>query len=301
MNNPVNFYADSLINNFQTQPFTVKGTANRNADYWRRILFNKLFSVFEFELPKEWKLNFFRALLFEWGSIAVIYTDKYGWICQPYSVTKLDLYYNPKVIEVYNQFITPPKKGVIGINAEIIHLFDDFRGMYDIVNNYATQFAEIDRNIKVSLLNSMVAWLISCKDKKQAEEMKKLYSDISKGNPAVYYNKERLDDVSFQLLLGNVKNTYIVNDLLTSKRTLMNEYLTTIGIRNANYEKKERLNSQEVNENNDESKSIVSVIYDNLKDCFERVNNISGLDLKVRLRYDYKRGDENVDNVNGNV
>ena len=133
MNNFIDFNNQELMGYFNRQPSSVKGQVNSTTLYYKRVLYNLLYSVFEWNLPKEWKENYFRYWLYRFGSIGVVYTNEYGWVCQPYSIVKLDLYYQPKVIQIYNQFITKPKVGVIGENAEIIKAFDDFYGFDDII------------------------------------------------------------------------------------------------------------------------------------------------------------------------
>lgn len=70
---------------------------------------------------------------------------------------------------------------------------------------------------------------------------------------------------------------------MQSKRTIINEFLTKIGIANANYDKRERLNSDEVNQNNEETKAMISVIFDNLKESISEINAISALGITVEL------------------
>ena len=237
-------------------------------------------------------MDFFRFWLFRYGSIAVIYTNEFGWVAQPYSVDELSLYYNPRKITVHNQFIKKPKTGIIGINAGIIHIMDDYFGLDDIVTKYAEMLAQIDRSINVNLMNCNVTAFFEADSKKQAEEVKEAYGDATTGKPLVVVNKEVMNGKQITTLLPNVGNNYIVDKLLTARRCIINAFLTEIGIRNANYEKKERLNSAEVEENNDETKAIITVIYENVKKCMETINAFSGLGLDVELRYDYTEREE---------
>lgn len=288
MNNDfIDFNQQELTDYFNRQPSQVKGQWNSTTLYYKRMLYNILYSVFEFDIPKEWKLNYFRYWLFKFGSIAVVYTNEFGWVCQPYSIVKLDLFYNPKVIQVYNQHIKTPKIGIIDENSGIIKCFDDYYGFDDIICNYAEKLANCDRSVNVSLMNSNVTFLAEVESKKESDTLKEAYGRATTGEPFIAINKNVLGNKGIVTMFPNVKNNFIAPDIMTLKRTIINEFLTTIGVRNANYDKKERLNSQEVTENNDETKSIVSVVYDNLVDSIERINNISGLDLKVTLRYNY--------------
>lgn len=296
MNEPIYFGNQLLMNEFNMQPSNVKGRANKGTEYYKRLLYTKLYSVLKFTLPEDWKLNYFRFWLFHGGSLAVIYTNKYGWICQPYSIAKLDLFYNPKVITVYNEYIEHQKVGIVGVNCGIVKAMDDYFGLDDIVTRYATDLAQCDRSIEVNLMNSNVTAFFEAESKKQADEIKEAYGKATSGDPLVVVNKEVMSDKGITTMFPGVKNNFIVGDLLTARRGILNAFLTEIGIRNANYDKKERLNSQEVEENNDETKAIISVIYENISKSFEEINKISGLNLKVEYNYNYEGGEEDAQN-----
>ena len=298
MNNPIMFSQDMIMNHFNIQPSDVKGRANAGVEFYKRLLYTKIYSTLEFTLPETWKKNYFRFWLFHFGSIGVIYTNEFGWVAQPYSVIKLDLYYNPKIIQVYNSFINTPKIGAVGVNAGIIKCMDDYFGLDDIVTRYATDLAQCDRSIEVNLMNSNVTAFFKAKSKKEADAIKEAYAQATTGKPFVVINKEVMEDEVIDTMLPNMKNNFLVNDLLQARRGILNAFLTEIGIRNANYDKRERLNSQEVNENNDETSAIITVIYDNIKRSMEDVNAVSGLGLDVKLHYDY-RDEEDVDTWQG--
>lgn len=287
MNEPMMFGQEMLLDHFNIQPSIVKGRANAGTEFYKRLLYTKIYSTLDFTLPEGWKKNYFRFWLFQMGSIAVIYTNEFGWVCQPYSIIELDLYYNPRIIQVYNQFIKTPKIGAVGINSGIIKCMDDYFGLDDIVTRYATDLAQCDRSIEVNLMNSNVTAFFKAKSKKDADAIKEAYGQATTGKPFVVVNKEVMDDEAIETLLPNIKNNFIVNDLLQARRGILNAFLTEIGIRNANYDKRERLNSQEVSENNDETSAIISVIYDNIKKSMDVINEISGLGLDVKLHYDY--------------
>lgn len=283
----IGFQQQEIMNYFNMQPSDVKNVANTAVEFNKRFLYNKIYSTLKFKLPDTWNLRYFRYWLFHFGSIGVIYTNEFGWVAQPYSIDELDINYAPKVITVYNQFIKKPKKGVIGVNAGIVHIMDDFFGLDDIVTRYATKLANIDRSIDVNLMNANVTAMFEAENKKQAEAVKEAYGRATAGEPFVAINAEVMNGKTITTMLPNISNNFIVDKLLNARRTIVNEFLTEIGIRNANYDKKERLNSAEVSENNDETSANISVIFENIKQCFETINKISGLDLSVELRYEY--------------
>lgn len=286
------FYDQAIQGYFNLQPSVVKGPANTDTQLQKRYLYTKIASTLKFTLPKDWDVNYFRFYLFQLGSIGVIYTEEFGWVCQPYSVTQLNIYRNPKVIEVYNEMIKNKKTGIIGLNAGIVHIMDDYFGLDDIVTKYAVKLSQIDKAIDINLMNCNDAKLFEAESKKQADEIKEAYDQASEGRPFVVLNKDVLKGKQITTLLPSVKNNYIVTDLLNARRAVVNQFLTEVGIKNANYEKKERLNSQEVNQNNDETQAVISIIYENIKKSFDVINSFSGLGLAVEYAYNYSDSPE---------
>jgi hypothetical protein len=290
MNMPITYEQNSMSQYWMQQSGTVEGQNTSATLYEKRYLYQLIFSRFKFGLPKDWDLNFFRYWLFSWGSIAVMYTREYGWICAPYSVSQINMYWNPKEIVITNSYLTNPKYGVIGVNSGIIKLFDDYGGLDDLVRHYAVKLAQIDRCIDVNLMNANVTKYFEARNKKHAQEIKDLYAQSTQGEPLVVANESVTKGKQIDTLYKDIKTTYIVNDLLQSKRTIINEFLTKIGIANANYDKRERLNTDEVNQNDEETKAMINVIYDNIKEGIAEINAISGLGITVELT---ERGDSN--------
>ena len=290
MNMAITYEQNSMAQYWGQQPSTVEGQNTSATLYEKRYLYQLIFSRFKFGLPKDWDLNFFRYWLFSWGSIAVMYTREYGWICAPYSVSQINMYWNPKEIVITNSYLTNPKYGVIGVNSGIIKLFDDYGGLDDLVRHYAVKLAQIDRSIDVNLMNANVTKYFEARNKKHAQEIRDLYAQSTQGEPLVVANESVTKGKQIDTLYKDIKTTYIVNDLLQSKRTIINEFLTKIGIANANYDKRERLNTDEVNQNDEETKAMINVIYDNIKEGIAEINAISGLGITVELT---ERGDSN--------
>lgn len=285
MNEPYTFQMQNYTDFFNLQPSQVKGRANTAVEYHKRYLYNKIYSLFDFTIPKEWDLNWFRFWLFRYGSIAVLYTKEFGWVAQPYGVTELNVYYNPKKILVNNQFISN-KTGIVDVNCGIVHLFDDFFGIDDLVTKYAEMLAQIDKDININLMNANVSLVYEAESKKEADAIKEAYGTATTGMPLVTINRDLMNSKKLTSLI-DVGANYIVDKLLNARRTIINAFLTEVGINNANAEKKERLITSEVNANNDETESIVSVMYGNMKASMEKINTISDLKLDVAYHFNY--------------
>jgi len=83
----------------------------------------------------------------------------------------------------------------------------------------------------------------------------------------------------------NVKNTFIGDILQEQKRELRYEFLNELGINNSNVFKKERVNTDEVNANNEELRNSIDDWKTNLEEGFARANSMFGLNLTVIFPY----------------
>ena len=119
----------------------------------------------------------------------------------------------------------------------------------------------------------------------QIKSYKKMYDEISNGKPCTFIKNSKngtpLDNSKLDVL--NVKNTYVANDILLTKRTIMNEFLTEIGINNANTNKRERLVTDEVNVNDEETNALLMLWKDTMTKCFERINAMFNTSIKVKI------------------
>lgn len=82
----------------------------------------------------------------------------------------------------------------------------------------------------------------------------------------------------------------------------MNDFLTEVGINNANLAKRERLNSDEVNANNEEVMALASVALENMQSGCKRLNELAGeelINIELRDYPDTKGGESNEDDTMG--
>ena len=306
-NQPMEYMAQSFTSFFNMQPSTVKGIFNAATAHYKRILYNEVKSRYEFGLPKNVAMNWFRFWTFEFGSICFIYTREFGWIAQPYGVSALDINYQPKEVTVSNPNLPDTKRGLVGINAVIVHCFDDYYGFDGIVTKYAEMLAQCDRNINVNLMTSLSSKLFAAKNKKQADDMKLALAEASQGNPVVFQLEEGIDGLDVKSIMGDFKSEFIADKTMIVKRLIINEFLTVIGLNNANIDKRERLNGDEVNANNEEVKSIASIVLENLEEGFKELRLLTGLsesECYVKFRKFPKveeEGGENDDSKNDSL
>ena len=96
-----------------------------------------------------------------------------------------------------------------------------------------------------------------------------------------------------------MKQNYIADMVQDSKRTIINEFLTAIGVNNANTDKRERLVTGEVDANNQELVANTTIWKENLKLCCDKINTMFNVGLNVTLQFDASNREESKDDVSG--
>ena len=109
-----------------------------------------------------------------------------------------------------------------------------------------------------------------------------MFDIISSGEPFVAVNADAVneDDIFY----NHVKQNFVADDIQIVKRKIINEFLTEVGINNANLDKRERLNADEVAANDDETRVNVQHWLDNIREGLRSANRLYGLNLGVKMR-----------------
>lgn len=293
MNNSFADYVDINIYNSMIHPSTVHVKDTALFNFYARYLMQKVFSVFDFELPPTWDLDFFRYWLFGYGSVCVFDTPRFGCVALNATYGGFNLYYKPLYAIVANPLLETGKELTIGTECAIVKINSDWCGVVDLVSHYADMMALASQSISINLLNSHVSTLFYSENKAHAESLKKLYDQIASGQPAVFFDKQLLDDdgnLSVTTLFNNVKNTYIADDIITDLRRIECEFDTKIGIPNSNTEKRERLVTGEVNAQQYETACLAEMWEKSIEQCFAECRRMFNVNPTVRYKFkDYYR------------
>ena len=272
----------------QVTPSTVHVKDSGLCRYFTKYLLQKAMSVFEWDLPETWNKDYFLYVLYCWGYVAVVNTDKFGVIPQGCGLKGYDVFYAPTHAVIANPLLSGILEPRIGTQCELLKLQPDFSGILDLVGHYAEQMALASQSVSVNLLNSKLSYVFTAKTKALAESLKKMYDQIASGEPAVVIDsrlKNTADgEETWKAFEQNVGGNYIVTNLLADLRKIEAMFDTEIGIPNANTDKRERLIQDEVNANNIETFSKCAMWLENLQDACKRVNDMFGLSISVRWR-----------------
>lgn len=261
-------------------PKNVKGTINESAAYYRSWALKKIYGRFEFEgFNKSWDMDYMLDAIFIDGGVCFTDTDM-GLLPLKAGLSGINVFNHPTTCIIANAILGSFER-TIDTDCIYVKLQYNYMGVLEMITRYATLLAECDSALSVNLMNSKVAFIAEVKDNKQAATMKKMYDMISQGEPAVFYNNSD-GDSSYSLM--NVKQNYVADLIMSTKRSIINEFLTEIGIGNYNMGKTSRLNVEEVHGNDEEIENAIDHWLVNLTEGFDAVNRMFGTNLSIRKK-----------------
>lgn len=284
---------DMLRDFMTTQPKNVD-PGSTSFMYYVRALFRKAMSIYEFDnIPDNWDYDYFISVLLSQGFITVTDTAL-GVLPLRCGISGINVYNHPTTVIIANPVLGNLER-TIDEDCTLIKIAFDYRGIMDTVYRYATMLAECDSSISVNLMNSKVAFIGLVESKAQANSMKAMYDTISKGEPAVFVKGSQIN--SDTILYNHVKENFVAGDVQILKRKIMSEFLTEIGVNNANTDKKERLTDNEVEANDSEIQLNGGYWLENIQEGIEKTNKMFGLNISVNLKNTTNTEGE-IDNVN---
>lgn len=273
------------------EPNDVNGIITARTEFYRTEIYKLIKGLFKIKCPLEWEKDYILNNFITHGYILITDSDVGIIPCRGslHGLNYMD--YPTKATIELPTIGTLERK--LHKDCEIFFLertrYRNFYTFRQLVNVYAYKLAAADAGIDVNLMNCRVAYVIEADSKGQAETIKSMFSDITAGKPLVVYKGNVIGAEGLKLALGNVKNTYVADLIQDSKRTIVNELLTSLGVNNANTDKRERLLSTEVDANNMELQANTALWKQNLKVSKKRTKKIfPNLDFSIKLRFDAK-------------
>lgn len=298
------FYDHQNAYNSLLSPSTMHVRDTNIQWYFKRYLLQKAIAVFKWKMPKQWAQNYFLYVLYCWGYVAIVYTDKFGVIPQGCSLKGYNVMYQPTHAVIANPLLSGIVEPQIDTQCTLIRLQPDYGSIMDKVNFYADVMALSAETVGTNLFNSKLAYVFAATSKRDAESFKKLYDQIASGEPAAVISKDLFnEDGSPNWLMFNqdLKNSYIVSEIMDDMRKWELKFMTDLGIPNSNTEKKERLIEAEVESNDVEVKLWADQALDSLKDGCEKARNMFGIELSVDWRFREEVEDESNSGSNRDV
>lgn len=306
--NQINLAAGSYF------PSQVKPYNNQAFMFWQRSLFQRACSTIIIDVPEEWKRHkdLLYWSLFAYGFCGVFDLTEFGKCFNPVTLSGYNFYYEPTIALLANPAMPADakKEFEIGKECEIIKLTPDYLGIFDIITYYAEKLASIDCAINGAIINTKFAYIVGSKNKAASETLKKLFDKVSKGEPAVFFDSKLANDPTDKeepwqsLFRDNLKQSYIITDLLKDFQTILNNFDCEVGIPTIPYEKKERMVQSEADSRQIDATARSIIWYEELERTMKIANEFLGFGsngLSVKLRYDIEKGGEDNGNSENNI
>lgn len=181
----------------------------------------------------------------------------------------------------YNKYLTIDDSVIIYNNQLRTNSFLD-------VEQFSKRLYNLDRIIDVNCNAQRTPVLVTC-DETQRLTLLNLYKQYNGNEPVIYGEKSISPDIIKAIQTGA---PYVSDKLYTLKTQIWNEALTYLGISNVNYQKKERMITDEV------MRSMGGVIanrYSRLnarRQACEQINKMFGLNIECNYREDFREIDD---------
>ncbi len=266
-------------------------SAKRN-NYTYVQYFNRLVelavSMFEWKnIPDTIDVRYLELALFRDGKAIFFKDEELGYLgLRCMAAGTWDVYQVPNYRRAYSangyQKELGPDDSVIIFNNQLrTNSFLD-------VEMFAERLYNLDRTIDVNCNAQKTPVLIAC-DENEKLTLKNLYMEYTGNEPVIYgYKSVRPDS----LKAINTGAEYVADKLYQLKVQYWNEALTYLGISNVNYQKKERMVTDEVMR---AMGGVIANRYSRLnarrKAC-EEINRLFNLDIWCDYREDFREADD---------
>ena len=155
----------------------------------------------------------------------------------------------------------------------------------EILEYYVNKLVEVELSTFTNVYLQKFPFLINT-TKDNEMTMKTLISKVDKGEPYIMYNK-KIADLTTAVDVFNLNVPFVADKLLQYRFETEREIYTLFGFNN-NFEKKERLLTDEINVNNDFINCNIDSMYKKRKQFAELMNAKYGWNVQVKKRYEIK-------------
>lgn len=287
MGNVPFFYDYQNTIDSSVQPANQHVLNTQTGRFYQRYLLKKAMSVFKWTLPEWWDENYFLYVLYCRGYAAIFDSKKFSVIPQECGLAGYNVFYRPTEVIIANPLLDI-KRLKIGPEAVLMQLQPDYMGLLDLCGHYAAKMALASSAIDQNLWHTKISTIFFAGSDAEQQSIKKAYDRMAGGDPMVVVNKNLRDadgNLKYEVFNRDVKQSYVITDLIADLRKIEAEFDTRVGIPNANTDKRERLITDEVNANNVETTILSDMWMDSIQDAIAKIKDRFGLTLTCERRY----------------
>lgn len=261
-------------NKHEIDAFKVKNY-RRIYDYYKMLALN----MFTWEnLPETMDSRYIENALYENGLCLVNDDKDLGLISVPCSYGA-NMNINGESTEIitsgYNYVKTV--KYINNDNCVLIRNNDLAKPTRDYIANYAERMLEVEMCIRANINQQKFPWFINATEKTK-KSLQLIFDKVENFEPFILANREIMGEAPLEVL--TMSTPYVADKLNAYKYELEREILSFLSLNN-NFEKKERLLTDEVNSNNDFIHTNAMLMYKVRLQACEQINKKFGLNVRV--------------------
>lgn len=235
-------------------------------------------------LPEGVEADIIEGYLYERGQVMFFEDPNLSYLTLPCFGHSPNVYNRHQMCRVeghnYTREVTidPERKGVVGVVIKNTYLKMSTEA---IVHYYCSKLTDIDQTIDVNV-KANKSPIIFEGDDKALLTMKNIYQQITDNEPVLYVNKMKGEgETSLNAIKTDVP--FIALELRNLYRDYEAEILTYLGINNSPRDKKERVQSAEVDSNNEHIVSHLDKMLTARQEAVEKINKLFGLSMSVKV------------------
>lgn len=259
--------------------------------FWFRSLIMDLNSMLVFKnLPESWPENFLKLMLFGRGFVTIFQTQRFGdpdanYVAfQPCTLGGYSFYYLPEWCMVANPKYQ--KKLYIDKDCAILQLNEDYMGIFDVVDYYATKLANLSIALNMATANAKIPAVFTCATDRERRTIEAAFDDTQSGKPIlIIKNPEDSEEVMptkniVEAVYAELRNAYIGTELLENIRTTLDMWYETIGYAVA-LDKNSHVLNEEADFQCNQSTTKVKTWTNMLNTGFDKANKLFGTKMEV--------------------
>lgn len=270
---------------------------DRNIDDMLRYMLRRSTQMFRYNgLPKTIPKYILELYLQTNGNVCFYKHDGELYVFTGGMGGELNEYYLPTIYTIANPFLKLTKNLVIDKDCVVVANDSCYQGMLPQFKKYATGLVENELSMNIASINSRIISLISASDDRTLKSAEAYVKHICDGDLSIVSEDAFLDGVKVQPYAK--ANNDMLSKLIEYNQYLKASWFNDIGL-NANYNmKREAINSNESQLNDDMLFPTVDDMLERRKEGLEKVNEMYATNITVELNSSWRY---NVDEINNSV
>ena len=208
------------------------------------------------------------------------------------------IYYMHNRVLVTNPVFTKTYKLTPGKDCEIVYCTEPDRyrifghgGLFGLVARTATILADNDISINVAQRNTRLVNLIGADDSQTVRSVDAVMADIYSGRPYKAVQTNLIGNLQSIPMAATTSNQYLVQ-LIEMRQYIYSHFFESLGLQTHDNMKKERLITEEINDNEELSALSIDDILISIQEGLQRVNAMFGTNITAALNPIIQRAHE---------